>query len=226
MRIWIESPYDFAKIERMVRKSGIKVSRTRPDFVIAYGGDGTILIAERKYPGVPKIPIPKSRICGKCFNYSAGNLPLVLEKLKKKEYTIQKETKVEGIYRNKKIIGLNEIQIRNRKPNVALRFSLKSGSVNYKMVIGDGLVASTPYGSTAYYRAMGYDPFAHGIRIGLNNCMPKSEPIEIRKIAKVKILREEGVLLADNNDKFISLEPGSVVTIRQSKEKARFAKIL
>ncbi|MBI4020263.1 MAG: hypothetical protein HY367_02940, partial [Candidatus Aenigmarchaeota archaeon] len=87
MRIWIESPYDSSRITRIVKKRGVTISKD-PDFVITYGGDGTILVAERKYPGVPKIPISRSRICSKCFNYMIKNLSSVLDKIKRGEFSI------------------------------------------------------------------------------------------------------------------------------------------
>ena len=43
--------------KKEIRKSGIVYTDTKPDIVISLGGDGTILLAERWFPGVPKLPI-------------------------------------------------------------------------------------------------------------------------------------------------------------------------
>src|SRR3989344_1002650 len=43
-----------------------KTEKRKPDFVVCYGGDGTILYAERLYPGIPKIAFRNNSICKQC----------------------------------------------------------------------------------------------------------------------------------------------------------------
>ncbi len=86
---------------------------------------------------------------------------------------------------------------------------------------GDGLVAATPYGSTAYYRSIGYAPFKSGIRIGFNNAWPRLPSAEIGKAALVRVVREEAWLIADNFFK-TGMKRGDKVVIRPSKKIARF----
>lgn len=222
MKIWIESPYKIAEIRKRIEKSGAKIGKN-PDFVITYGGDGTILLAEHRYPGVPKIPVQKSRICSKCFSYSVDDLEKTIAKIKTGAFRVKEKTKIEAKFKNRKITALNEVQIRSKDPRRAVRMEIKHGKKKTNImktnIIGDGLVAATPYGSTGYYRSLGYKPFASGIRIGFNNVWPKRAALHGGIVAT--LTREEAFLAADNF--FLkTIKAGDSVTIQESKEKARF----
>jgi len=223
--IWVESLYNKKAILRKIRKAGFVVSSRKPDFVLTYGGDGHILQAEWKYPGVPKIPVRKSMICTKCTYYHASDLDNTLKKLKQKHFVLVNAEKVEAIFKGKRIVGLNEIQISNKDSRHALRFIL---NVNGKSMqrIGDGIIAATAYGSEAYYKSLGYKPFSRGIRIGLNNPTTARKYFLVKKKAKVIILREKAQLVADNQDKIYELKKDDTVLIRKAKQKARFVKFL
>ncbi len=225
MKIVVYSTCGKKKIENKIKKHGFALSERNPDFVIAYGGDGTILRAERKYPGVPKIPIRKKSICKKCKSYEINDLDYILDKLKNKEYRIEKKKKVEARIGGKRLTALNEIQVRNKMPCMALRFSMLADNRKFGEVIGDGVVVATSYGSTGYYRAIGYKPFFKGIMLGFNNVYPKKNPIRIHKKVEITILREKALIIADNNEDMIEVMPGKTVEIRESPEKALFVKI-
>lgn len=220
MKVWVFSYYDKKDIERMVSLFA-DLRERNPEFVITYGGDGTILDAERRYPGIPKIPIKKTKICSKCMAFGASNIDHIMDKLRNREFKIKEETKVEAEFKGKKITGLNEIQVTHRFPNKALRFSVNGG----EEIIGDGVVVATPYGSTGYYRAMGNEPFQDGIRIGFNNTMKKFKPMRVKGDVKIKVLREWGLLLADNDSDMIKLKPGDTVIVKKSKNIAKFIEI-
>lgn len=223
MKIWIESPYDKSEIVKSVKKRA-KITRIDPDFVITYGGDGTILVAERKFPGVPKVPIRNSKICSMCVSYGKDSIEHLLEKLEKGEFKKEEISKVEAHFNGDRLIGVNEIQIHNKDPGKAIRFDLEANNKKLEELIGDGLIFATAFGSTAYYRSLGLEPFKKGIKIGFNNVYPKKEPIELKSNARVKILREKGLLLADNNGT-INLNPGDIVEIKESKEQAIFVRL-
>ena len=131
--------------------------------------------------------------------------------------------KVEVVFGKKKLVGLNEIQIHSKDPRKALRFSLETGKQKFDEIIGDGLVFSTAYGSTAYYSALGYKPFKEGVRIGFNNTHNIEKiNIELKKQAIVKVLRGSGFLLADNQEKIFKVKEGQSFQVRKSIEKAKF----
>src|SRR3989338_6025982 len=146
MKFWVVGS-GAAKIFDRLDERGFIVTHKKPDFVITYGGDGTILKAEREFPSIPKIPIKKSVICSRCVNYDINSLDRILDKIEKKDYYLTSYSKVEASIKGRSLSALNEIQVRSKKPFVALRFSLKTADRNFDKIIGDGLVFSTPYGS-------------------------------------------------------------------------------
>jgi NAD+ kinase len=53
------------ELAQYIRKhypNDIQIVKSKPEFVLCYGGDGTLLFAERHYPMVPKVMIRKSRV--------------------------------------------------------------------------------------------------------------------------------------------------------------------
>lgn len=220
MHVAVVSPYDREKIVRLLKKAGFVIS-AKPQFVFTYGGDGTILQAEQCFSGVPIVPVQKSRICSNCSVYSVSDIGKVAGEIKKGKFRIAKEGKVEAVFKGRKLHALNEIQLHVKDPRKALRFSVRAGKTRYRELIGDGLVAATRYGSTAYYRSLGYVPFRKGVRIGFNNVWPRLPALELGGTAIIRILREPAWLIADNAVK-LGMKEGDFVAIRPSKKKARF----
>ncbi len=210
-----------------LRKAGFKIVDEKPDWVLSYGGDGTILYAERKFPGVPKLAVKNTKICHRCEIKSDG-LKGPLASIKSHNYTITKETKLEAAVGRQKVVALNEIQIHNKLPTRAIRFSMQVDEKKFDDLIGDGVITATPYGSTAYYQSTGGIPFEAGIGISFNNLFLKkvsSFIVSDNSVIKIKIGRGPALLIADNSEKFIELKDGDVVEVKKCEEKAQFIKI-
>lgn len=216
-------------IEKLVKtldRFGISIG-DRPEFVITHGGDGTILQGEREYPGIPKITIRASEGGQKCL-YDESDLENVLLKIMDGKYRIRKEKKLETIFQGKKYTSLNETQIHNANPIRAIRFSVYENShAIYENVIADGVIIATPFGSTAYYSSVGGKIFGKGVGIAINNSYKiKYKPMVIDEgfniTIRVKIIREEGLLLFDNDERMIRLKEGDDVKINVSKDTAKF----
>ena len=58
----------------------------KPDVVVAVGGDGTFLAAERYYPGTPKLLVRDGSICNKC---DWDNLDEGLKRLLESKFSIK-----------------------------------------------------------------------------------------------------------------------------------------
>ena len=209
-------------ISKEIKNHGFKIDKEKPDFVFVYGGDGIILEAERKYPGVLKIPIRAHPSKHLEKFYTPKQLKKILKSIKTGKYRIKKFEKVECNFKGQKLTGLNEIQIHNTKPYKALRFSLNIDGKTIQDLTGDGVIISTPYGSTAYYSVAGGKPFSKGIMLGFNNVIQRKKPVRIKKYAKLRVIRETGWIISDNNPKMLKIKPNEQILIKKSKDTARF----
>ena len=194
---------------------------TNPDIVLSYGGDGTYIIAEHTYPGIPKVLIRDSKICYKCHNIPTEH---VLTNLAAGKYAIQKHAKIQAQFNNKTYVGVNEATIRNKTPVHALRFELRidDKKINHEY-IGDGIIISTSFGSTGYYYSVTRHTFTKGLGIAFNNTTIHHDHLLVDESSTIHITitRGEGILAIDHE--MINVTEGDIITITKSKQ---FASII
>lgn len=199
-----------------------------PDLVITYGGDGTILYAERKYPGIPKITIREENSIGSKCLYTESELEYILLKIKNGKYKLREELKLETKFKERSYLSLNEVQIHNVSPIKAIRFSVYINDlILFDNIISDGIIIATPFGSTAYYSSVGGEKFDKGIGIAINNeHKTRHRPIIIDSgfdfDIRIKILRDDGLLLFDNDNKIIKVKGEDEISVKVSKDRAKF----
>jgi len=228
MKVVVVSKLNTKKIERILEKFNLDIVKKNPEIVLCYGGDGTVLYSERIFPRLPKIVIKKSSSTCRGCEYVFDYLQEILKRVVKGKYKIVEEDKLIAITKNKKLIGLNEIQIHNKIPTRAVRFSIKTNGKKLKNLFGDGVIISTPYGSTAYYSSTGGKPFKKGIGISFNNLYNgkiKSFVVPENSKVEIKILRGPAWVIADNYERFVEVDKGAKVLVKKAKEKARFVDI-
>lgn len=230
MKFAVVSLKDTKRIFEALGMFGHDIDNNKPDFIITYGGDGTVLYAERKYPGIPKITIRAGSVGFKCI-YSIEELEDVLIKIESGEYKLKEEIKLETTFQGKKYLSLNEVQIHNLSPIKAIRFSIYiENEILFENIIGDGVVIATPFGSSAYYSSVGGEKFDKGVGIALNNAYNvKDMPVVIDGgfdySINIKILRDDGLLLFDNDYNVIKIKGGDNIKVDTSKNTAKFVVI-
>jgi NAD+ kinase len=223
MRIAVygKTPESKTQLLKAARKAGFTYDEKKPDIVISYGGDGTFLWAERRYPGVPKALFRYSKTCKKCHNLPIDH---ALELLKRKKYKTNQHTKLEARINSTVLIGTNDVVVRNALPTHAIRFTV---AVNGRKVndefIGDGIVAATPFGSTGYFHSITRKSFKTGTGIAFNNTTTPHAPIFLPEKSRIQltITRGEAFLVADNEPRMVVLTPGKKVNITTSKKRAK-----
>lgn len=209
-------------IRHLIFQFGLELVDDKPEVIISYGGDGTLLSAERKFPGIKKLPIRDSNVCKKCPHHETETL---LEALTQGKLNFQEFPKLEAKFASEDILAINDIVIRNSTPMHALRFRILKNNEPIKtdVFIGDGIVATTPFGSTGYYQSITRTTIDKGFAIAFNNSTKQTDPLEFNHNDEIKlvVVRGPGNLSSDNSSKILFLREGDEVKIFPSPHNAR-----
>ena len=213
-----------ALAERISLEPGMKIVGRGADAIVTLGGDGTLLLAERAFPGIPKVP---ARAGGSlCLSCVEDDVVLVLRRhaLGKAKVVCVRKLRAEIFRGGKKVAsftGANDIVIRNSEPYHALRFSVSVGKSKGSF-IGDGLVASTFFGSTGYFRSVSGKSFKRGFGFALNNPTVRKGPFHSNTgLAEFSLGRNGAVACADNGKGVFLMRAGDVAKFSKSKEEMR-----
>jgi len=214
------------EIRNLAKNAGFEIVDKNPDMLASCGGDGTLMRAENDFPGIPKFILKKSKTSKKGHDLSPEE---ILEKISKGKYSIEEEIKISATFKNKNITGLNEIIVHNSDPRKAVRYEIFINGMQIgNEIIGDGVVVSTPYGSTGYYRSITDSFFEVGIGVAFNNSTEQSDHMVLKENSEivVKITRGPAVAYADNSDEEIALASGDEIVIKKSESIAKIIKPL
>lgn len=220
MKVFIFS-HNPEEIKPLIEKFGFEIVENNPEFVISYGGDGTLMKAEYKFPGIPKILLKGSPICKRCLSFSNEE---ILKRVKAGDYFIQELSKLEARVKGKTFLGINDITVHNKDSRHAIRYELwVNGQKIANEIIGDGVVLATPFGSTGYYRSITDSFFEVGIGLAFNNSTEQSDHMVLKDDSqiKIKIIRGPAVVYADNQEESIELLEGDEVELAKSEKIAK-----
>lgn len=208
-------------IRSLVKSAKLIIDQEKPDLIISYGGDGTILTSEREFPLIPKLPIRDSKTCVKCPSH---RIEQVLEKLINGNLKLVKVAKLNLNSAGQSINALNDIVLRNSTPTHAVRFRLFKNKVQAgnSVFVGDGVVFSTSFGSTGYFKSITGQSFNKDFGIAFNNLTEKVAPIYFSAKDKfeIEIVRGPALLSVDNNPEIIELKEGNKFKVEVSSEVA------
>lgn len=204
-------------IEDLVKSLDFEIVKENSQLVISYGGDGTLLSSEREYPGIPKLPLRNSQVCNKC---SLHEDEIMLKKLLEGKLQLKEYKKLETKILHKNFYALNDFVIRNSLPTRAIRFRV---SINNQLLIGDGIVVSTSFGSTGYFKSITDQTFEKGIGIAFNNTTEEVLPVILDDQDSVtfKLIRGKATLSFDNNPDVFEIEENSELTFKSSNKEAK-----
>lgn len=205
-------------IEGLTKSLGFQLVTSNPEVVISYGGDGTLLSTERRFPHIPKLPIRSSTLYHKCPKHKDETMlkKLLEGKLHLKEY---KKLVTTILYKN--FYALNDFVIRNSDTTHSIRF--KASETDDKLLIGDGVVISTPLGSTAYFKSITQKSFKSGFGLAFNNITGKIPPVLLKDNDQVTVnlIRGKATLSFDNNPDIFVLDEGSELIFSLSDQTAQ-----
>ena len=203
---------------------GINVVPAAPDVVVCYGGDGTLLTAELRWPGVPKVPIRNSRRGQRCIPHPPGQ---ILERLAKNDLVRCEYTKIECVVHRQAdanpfcfLTAMNEVNVHMAHINLAVRFSLWLNDEPYasgKEIIGDGFVVCTPFGSTAYFNQITRGFFYAGLGIAFKYTAEHTNHLVVPEttVVRVHISRGPARLAFDNAPEYSEITEGDELIVRK-----------
>lgn len=208
------------------------------DYIITMGGDGTILRAS-KISSKLKIPILPIHLggLGIMSEIPLEGLSQALSAIKSKEFQLESRMMLEvevviharkgkqlkkGLALNDIVIGKNEIA-RTIKLEAYVKGKLIA---NY---VGDGLIISTPTGSTAYnFAVQGPILPTDSLSFILSPICPHraaNRSIVLHDEVTVKLIKGQNILLTIDGQDKISLHEGDFVSTKPSKSVTTFIRL-
>ena len=204
-----------------------KKIETKHDFLFSIGGDGTILrsITYIKDSGIPILGINTGRL-GFLTGLQKESLKKGLELLKNNKYQIVKRSTITIRSENNNIdfgespFALNEITIHRKDTTSLLNISCEIDNMYHTDYWSDGLIVSTPTGSTGYSLSNGGPIVApeSGIII-LNPISPHNinmRPFLINDTSSIKIIVKEKDYSLSLDSRIYSIDKKSILLIKKS----------
>lgn len=120
------------------------------DIVVAFGGDGTILSIVRNMPkDLPILGINMGKI-GFLTEIDENQMGFAITSLLNGDYSIEKRAMITAKYKDKKYLALNEVILSRQDPCHVSVFDVAIDGISADTLRCDGVLVSTPTGSTAY----------------------------------------------------------------------------
>ncbi len=234
-------PFDVDKsceLPRDIRFCRLEKEVADADAIICFGGDGTILHMA-KFATRHNIPILGVNIgtMGFMAELEAGELQ-ELARLASGDYTVESRMMLDvTVHRQRDIIfhelSLNDVVITKGSVARIVHLSVSFDGVQAMECGGDGVIISTPTGSTAYNLSAGgpiVEPDAHNIIITpicaheiASRCMVASSKRTVT-VTLTRNARRNAYLSADGG-KALRLSMGDVATIRKSDKETKLIRL-
>jgi len=215
-----------------ISTGGEKEILTKTDLIIVLGGDGTFISTARKATK-PKIPILGINLgnLGFTTEFSKAELYDTLERVIKGKYTTYKlnlfSTKItKGGNLINELFFVNDAVVGRKDVSRLINLSLNTNEENIYNLKGDGLIVSSPLGSTAYSLAAG-GPIIHpeSKSIVITPICPHSlnfRPIVLPNETELKINpfeNDEIIQLTLDGQEAIDIDKETIISISKSKKK-------
>ncbi|WP_319079729.1 NAD(+)/NADH kinase [Aliarcobacter skirrowii] len=199
----------------------------KSDFLISIGGDGTLLGVVRKSfkYNLPVLGINLGTL-GFLTDLKLEDLPCFIEDLLIDDYKIEPRMMIEAQIGNKKFIAFNDIVISRKNLSSMLEIKAKIDKKEFNTYYGDGLIVSTPSGSTAYNLSVG-GPIVYPLTNAFIITPVAAHSLTQRPIVvpadfeiEFKTPSDEATVIVDGQDLY-DLKQNEIVNIKISKKSAK-----
>ncbi|VVB55395.1 Bifunctional NADP phosphatase/NAD kinase [uncultured archaeon] len=213
---------------KKIGKKGTPLPELECDILFSVGGDGTLLSVLQSIRNNPLILGINTGRVGYLNELAPKNIENGIKNLLSGNYTIDKRTRL-TTPPNK--TALNEISIHPKKSASLLEFYITLNDYPIANLRADGLLISTPTGSTGYNLSQGgpiLHPDTHAFVITpISPFLRSHSPIVVPDTAQitVRLIRpnKRACLVADSNV-LQELEPHSEIKITRHKKDAQFVR--
>lgn len=214
----------------------------KPDIVLVLGGDGTMLRAARDFMdlSVPLIGVNLGSV-GYLTEVEKENVISALDKIISGEYEVEERMMIEGtFYQNGEKAGefkaLNDISVLKTLPIQAIGFNIFVNGRFLKDYSADGVIVSTPTGSTGYNLSAGgpiVEPVADLMvltPVSPHTLMTRSIVLSPSDEIKIEIKEapsggvKNAIASADSANTF-EMKSGDYVTLRRSEKRIKTVKV-
>ncbi len=190
----------------MIDEEGFELKELckKVDFLVSIGGDGTLLSVVRKSFefDLPILGLHMGTL-GFLTDIIYEELPTFLNDLKNDQYRIDNRMLVECKVKNQCFVAFNDIVISRKTVSSMIKIKAKIDGSSFNTYHGDGVIISTPTGSTAYNLSVG-GPIVY----------PLTDAFIITPVAPHSLTQRPLVMPADIEIEFkIKDEQGAVVLV-------------
>ena len=198
------------------------------DFLVTLGGDGTLISATRRSFQYQKAVMGINLgTLGFLTDIMPDEINAFLERFKKDDYRIDRRMMIKATVQGKEVVAFNDVVISKNVVSGMVNLDAKIESKLFNKYHGDGLIVSTPTGSTAYNlscngpvvfpltEAFIVTPIsAHSL-----TQRPLVLPVDF-KITLENTDKQKAMVIIDGHDVY-DLDPNEMITIEVASAKAQ-----
>ena len=209
----------------------------KAQFLISLGGDGTLLQAAREGAsfGIPVLGVNLGRLGFLC-EIERENVFGALEKVLQQDYTIQERLMLSAVVKRTGSVDVTQLVLNDvvfsresTDPVITLQANLSGEpTISYP---ADGLLVSTPTGSTAYSLSAGGPIISPNVQAILLTPLAahslSARPVVVSNLEEIEIILTSGqqCLVTFDGRNSVRIVTGETVTIKSSPIKAQLIRL-
>ena len=223
------------KSAKMIGKEGLpfEIICERSDFLVSLGGDGTLLSLVRRSYGYHKPVVGiNAGTLGFLADITIDEVDNFLDALLSGEYRIDDRMMIEGYLKKedgekRNFIAFNDVVITSPQPSKMVQVNASIAGERFNSYRGDGLIISTPTGSTAYNLAAG-GPVVYPLTKAFivtpisSHSLGNQRPLVVPADFSIELDTEfyEAIATIDGQEVY-TLEEGDILYIKGAKKGAK-----
>lgn len=205
-----------------------------PDIALIFGGDG-LLVHNASYFADRKVPVLgiNAGAKGVLTMAESKHWEKILEQVVKKKFSVEKRLMLEVLVEGRKFLAANDVYLRHPIKIILITLRVNK-ELLYRSLPGDGVIVTTPMGSTAYNQSAGGPIIKPGVKcIVITPICPDNinvKPVVCEEKDRIEIVyqgtkgesKEKAWLVVDGEAK-TELKPQAKIEVKASQNHTYFA---